>query len=375
MHADAVREKRAQRTRFTRLGLTSIVATLAAIGVHLLHPSVASAQDTPSAVRAATMDPSETEYPAPTAGRKLQLEFHGGAEIDLGFAKYTFPGDPNHYTENFFDGRGRFVLGADLDYEFARGTFFHVRGQVVDWIRESAGLYSVNADDVYLQVGQRDVWDFLVGRFMTWRVYQKGLGFDIYTLEDTGALAHHQYNFTSPAFGPHVYEANTIFLRGTQGRAGFHVYPTNWSGIEVVGEYGRDGTVNSIGGRGAGKATLGPARLSAGLEAKHVNPAVDNPACEKCGTVNTVGYAGGLVLDFHLVELAVDYGRVHNSVYDIKFGEYDKASSGHVASVGGYLELDPGTLLMQRRLVIGAGLNRTESLLDDNNQDVHVQGA
>src|SRR5207245_753535 len=118
---------------------------------------------------------------------------------------------------------------------------------------------------------QRQVWDLMIGRFMTWKVYRKGLGFDIYTLEDTGALDNAQVSLsvTSASYAPHVYGVDNMWLRGPQGRAAFHVYPTSWSGLEIVGEYGRNGTPNSIGGRAAGKVEYGPASLALGLELKH----------------------------------------------------------------------------------------------------------
>jgi hypothetical protein len=275
------------------------------------------------------------------------------------------------------------VLGADLDYGFGQNFFFHGRGQLVDWIREPIGgpnggnQYLVNADDVYVQVGQRKIWDFLIGRFMTWKVYRKGLGFDIYTLEDTGALRFQQFSsaVTANSFGAHVYGVDDIWLRGQQGRAGFHVYPTPWSGLEVVGEYGRVSTVNTLGGRAAGRIEVGPVSATGGVEVKHIKPAVENTGCDTCGINNFTGYGGGLVLDLKWVELGGNVGIQNSTIYGQTMPGIDSSSSGKRTSLGGYLELDPGLLLMNRSLIVGVGLNQTKVDIDAGDKEKHVQGA
>jgi hypothetical protein len=374
MHADAVRERR-RRIRLARLRSGSFAVGFAALTAFALGPNAASAEESPSRVRAAVMDPSDTPYPVSPGLRRMQLEFHGGSETDVGYAAFD-PGQ-NFLKEKFYDFRGRFVLGADLDYGFANNFYFHGRGQLVNWIRETLPQYQVNVDDAFIQVGQRQVWDFLIGRFMTWKVYRKGLGFDIYTLEDTGALERAQVSqsITASPYGPHVYGVDNIWLRGTQGRAGLHLYPTSWSGLEVVGEYGRNLTQNSIGGRAAGKIEYGPASLALGLELKHAQPAIDNPACDTCGVNNLTGYGGGLVLDFRFVELGGNVGIAKNAIYGLTDGSRDSSSSGKATSLGGYLELDPGLLLMNRSLIIGAGLNQTDVEIDAGDKKKHVQGA
>ncbi|HLZ08947.1 MAG TPA: hypothetical protein VKT80_10195 [Chloroflexota bacterium] len=332
-------------------------------------------------VRAAVTDPSETPYPARSFGQGLQLEFHGNSETDVGYVKDE-PG-PNLDLEKSNDFRGRFVLGADLDYGFGQNFFFHGRGQLVDWIREPTGgpngglQYLVNADDVFVQVGQRKIWDFLIGRFMTWKIYRKGLGFDIYTLEDTGALdlQHRSNDVTASPFFPHVYGVDDIWLRGTQGRAGFHVYPTPWSGLEFVGEYGRVSTINSLGGRGAGRVDVGPVSATAGFELKHVKPAIDNPGCDQCGINNFTGYGGGLVLDLNWLEVGGNIGIRNSTIYGQTMPSIDKSSSGKTTSVGGYLELDPGLLAMNRSLIVGVGVNQTQVDIEAGDKKKHVQEA
>src|SRR5262249_24431658 len=143
-----------RRTKLTRLGPASFVAGCAALSALLMGPRTAAAEESVNRVRAAVTDPSHTPYPAPSFLNGLQLEFHGNSETDVGYAKYE-PG-PNRFTDKFNDFRGRFVLGADLDYGFGQNFYFHGRGQLVDWIREPIGgpgggnQYLVNADDVYV---------------------------------------------------------------------------------------------------------------------------------------------------------------------------------------------------------------------------------
>jgi hypothetical protein len=122
-------------------------------------------------------------------------------------------GGQAYVPETVYDSRGRFVLGPMFTRDLGNDYFLRVTGQVVAWVREDlANYYQINADDVYVQVGQQGLWDFMAGRFLTWRVFRKGLGFDLYTLEDTGARTGPNFTDTSQWF-PHAYEVNTIFMR------------------------------------------------------------------------------------------------------------------------------------------------------------------
>src|SRR5437588_282202 len=108
------------------------------------------------------------------------------AEVDVGYAQYTFD-SPTYKPERFYDVRGRFVMGPTLTHEFSGHYFIRARGEAVAWLRDVVGQYQVNVDDVWAQVGDKGRWDLKVGRFFSWRVYHKGLGVDLYTLDDTGA--------------------------------------------------------------------------------------------------------------------------------------------------------------------------------------------
>jgi hypothetical protein len=53
----------------------------------------------------------------------------------------------------------------------------------------------------------------------------------------------------------------------------------------------------------------------------------------------------------------------------------DPKATGRRMSFGGYLELDVGSWLMSRPLIVGAGTNRTELVLDNKNKEFHYQSA
>jgi hypothetical protein len=304
------------------------------------------------------------------------LSWSGGLETDVGYAKYTH--DATTYNpEDYYDFRGRFVVGPILRYEFPdTNLFFRATGQLVGWIREQYGIYQVNVDDIYGQVGQYGLWDFMVGRFMTWRVYRKGLGYDLYTLEDTGALK--DQNVESGAFHVHTYEANYLFYREQPGRAAFHLYPTEWSGIELAGVYGKDGTANTAGGRAAANLHFGIVSFSAAGEYRYSRPALyagtydaNNVfvSCDKCGFVKRFGFSGGAVVAYKPIELGLNAAQGHHQGYATKDGTPDKANFDKTTSLGGYLELDIGSLAFHKSLIVGAGYNRTELLADDGTFD------
>jgi hypothetical protein len=216
----------------------------------------------------------------------------------------------------------------------------------------------------------------MLGRFFTCRVFRKGLGFDLYTLEDQGPLNNVHVSDTA-SYAPHIYEVSTIFFRGTQGRAAFHLYPTPWSGIEIVGEYGKPDIYNSIGGRIAGNISYGPVSVSAAAEAKRSKLAVEVPGCPMCGVKNDGGYGGGAVLDFHFIEIGanVALARTTSFLNDGMTGAEDPTQSSTTTSFGGYLEVDPGSLLFKRRFALGAGWDRSEFTFRDNRFLQHTQEA
>ena len=293
------------------------------------------------------------------------LDWHGNLELDDGYVRYSWnTSDP---PEKVYDSRGRFVFGPMLTQDLGNGYFLRETGQVVGWVREVPGgqSYQINVDDVYVQVGQQGLWDFMAGRFLTWRVFRKGLGFDLYTLEDTGARV--KPNFSSPTdWFPHMYEVNTIFMRdGGQpyvpsARAAFHLYPTSWSGIELVGSYGRlDGGQNVLGGRLAGGIKPKYFSLLVGAEYENWSQAQAVAGCDKCGTDKKFGAGGSVaVTPVQPIEIAFNYAYGKHEHWSVNPSDpYDEEKT---FSWGGYLQLDAGSLFMPRSLIAGGAFFRTE---------------
>jgi hypothetical protein len=364
------------------------VSLLAVVGPKVAHaqpdmtPRPAAAAPPTAALPASPIQPTPGASPwtTPRFDSAMSLEWHGGMEVDVGYAAYAHDLESLR-PETFHDFRGRFVLGPVFRHDFGSGYFFRAGGQVVAWIREQASIYQVNVDDVYAQVGQKGVWDFALGRFMTWRVYRKGLGFDLYTLEDTGAT---KSAYAQNDFYPHTYEVDDIFYRETAGRAAFHVYPTSWSGIEVAGQYGRLDQTNQLGGRAAAGVAFDHLSVAAAGEYQQLRPALQSGSndpmtgmfivCDECGTTKKKGAGGGAVVTFKPVEIGFNAATQRIDIVQAT-GLFDQSASGKRMSFGGYAEFDLGSVIMDRRLVLGAGLNRTELLADSSDFRRHVQGA
>ena len=330
---------------------------------------VKSAPTVPKTAR--TGVPAEAGIPgwmsAPPAPRVTAgLDWHGNIELDNGYVQYS--ADASSFKPlKVYDSRGRFVLGPLLTQNLGDDYFLRVTGQVVAWVREIGGSnYQINADDVYVQVGQQGRWDFMAGRFLTWRVFRKGLGFDLYTLEDTGARMTN--NYTDSSWFPHAYEVNTIFLRdpsiGPSGRAALHLYPTSWSGIELVGTYGHlNNGQDVLGGRLAAGMKLEYFSLLVGAEyqavsADHQLSLSDASPCDKCNSARTYGVGGSLAFTpVRPIEIAASFAENREHNYDFQ-NALDTPKK--TRSWGGYGQLDAGSLFMPHSLFLGGAFFRTE---------------
>lgn len=295
------------------------------------------------------------------------LDWHGNLELDNGYVRYSFD-VTGKQTLTVYDSRGRFVFGPLLTQDLGNDYFLRETGQVVTWVREVPGgqSYQINADDVYVQVGKQGLWDFMVGRFLTWRVFRKGLGFDLYTLEDTGASKSDNYG--SPEWFPHMYEVNDIFMRDPKitpaGRAAFHFYPTSWSGVELVGSYGHlDSSRNFLGGRLAAGMKLEYFSLLAGAEYQAVSSDIqkfysDSTPCAKCNSMRTYG-AGGSAAVTPVRQIEIAFSFAYNRVHDWALADaLDRPKE--TRSLGGYLQLDAGSFFMPRSLFLGGAFFHTE---------------
>lgn len=322
-------------------------------------------------------------------------------EIDVGYATYRYPENSNRPRETLHDMRGRFVLGPAFHFDFPNSEYFlEVVGQLVAWVREQSREYQINADDVYAQVGKGRTWDLQVGRFMTWRVYHKGLGFDIFTLEDLGASK--SYPISNGNFAVHTYEVDYIFLRNSPyvggevaGRAAFHYYPADILGFELAAAYGLadNQASNTLGARLAADLQWDFLRLSAAGEYRRQDqtgppnsvigagtPAERTVECTNCGSSKNFGFGGSAVLSFAPITLGASFARGTDERQqaagnDTGTAGRDLAASGKRMSFGGYFELDAGSLVLSRSLILGVGAHRTEYILENFNQEFHLQSA
>jgi hypothetical protein len=334
---------------------------------------------------------SEFENGHAFEGPSKWLEWHGNAQVDVAFVEYRFT-DPGVPYEQLYDLRGRFVVGPTLWHAWVDGWFVRARAEFVAWLREINDSYQINVDDAFAQAGKVGLWDVKVGRFFSWRVYHRGPGFDLFTTEDLGACVQGNCARQDPAdFAPRMYDVSTIYFRDTPGRAAFHYYPTRWSGIEALVQYGSAsvasmGTTtmnNSLGGRLAGMLSFPLLRASAALELRQMQPTADlgQPAegggtlpCPACGSSSDAGFGGGVEFTPRALglELAVNAGYSHHTAYQSQASRIDSASSGEILTVGGYGQFDLGKYVLRQNLVLGAGYNYTQTARE--NRDYGEQG-
>jgi hypothetical protein len=325
------------------------------------------------------------------------LAWYGSLESDVGFARYD--ADAESVTDDTLeDHRGRFVMGPMLHLELSR-FFFEATGQLVGWVKNNQGLPLIGADDVWGKFGKQDVWDVQVGRFEAWRVYQKfplrfhNLGpafhsraigestgaFDLFTLEDTGALA--EPPVSNQNYYVDIYEVSHILLREEAGSIAFHYFPNaNW-GAELHGKYGEQAQQNKLGLRLAVVGRPIPAlQLSAagewrtsrtGSPGRSLDP--QNPdrytQCDDCGRVDQSGLGGGAVLTLGPVELSANGAFGYQTSYQAVDGSRDPEASFDVRSFGGYAQLTVGDT------TVGGALNNTQRLDESDNFQTHLQTA
>ncbi len=325
------------------------------------------------------------------------LAWYGSLESDVGFARYDAEAE-SVTDDTFEDHRGRFVVGPMLHLELS-DFFFEATGQLVGWVKNNQGLPLIAADDVWGKLGKHDVWDIQFGRFEAWRVYQKfplrfhNLGpafhsramaestgaFDLFTLEDTGALA--EPPVSSQRYYVDIYEVSHILLREEAGSVAFHYFPArNWA-AELHAKYGEQAQQNKLGSRLAiighpfralQLSAAGEYRTSrTGSPARTRDPADPERyiECDDCGRVDQWGFGGGAVLHIGPAELAGSAALGHQRGYDAVDGTEDPEATFEVQSFGGYAQV---TLA---RTTVGGAVNNTQRLDESDNFQTHLQTA
>jgi hypothetical protein len=335
---------------------------------------------------------------------KNRFGIDGGFEMDVANADYRNTIETQG-KEKFYDFRGQTWIAPVMEHRFGKNDEAFLRASVefVAWLREEFNIYQVNVFDAYAQAGVNDIADIKVGRVTTWRIFQPGNGFDIFTLEDTGALRSQPIN--GGDFFPFRYEVDMIWLRDTPGRAALHLYPlkkfvpAEWAnlGIEITGEYGKINLNNVLGARLAMIYDHKWFRLAGGAETRKLARAQEvvdasGAVCEECFLQQNKGFGGSVVARPPFVTAGLNYGDaryVNNGANGQQGapGETDKVTQG------GFIELHTGHLLAStkdeprpdwtadqrseniRKITVGYGRRRTETLIGNGDFMRHDQQA
>jgi len=115
--------------------------------------------------------------------------------------------------------------------------------QAANDVCKNSGTFTT--DDLWIRIGEWNLWDVKVGRFEAWEVYHLGLGMDPYTIERLGAGMFGVDTNTSPKLeAPSLYGVNYLHDRPTDGLAvGYaaaHFYPTENLRFELLTKLGND---------------------------------------------------------------------------------------------------------------------------------------
>lgn len=329
---------------------------------------------------------------------EVLLAWYGSLENDIGLARYDSEDDALT-DDTLYDHRGRFVVAPMLHLPLPGGLFFEATGQLVAWVKDNEGSRLIEADDVWGKLGKKDVWDVQVGRFEAWRVYQKfpvrrhdlpaafhsrGIGesagaFDLFTLEDTGALVAPPVS--NQSYYVDIYEVSYILLREEAGSVAFHYFPSDDLGFELHGKYGEQAQQNKLGARFAAIGRVSPA-LQLSAAAEYRTSRTGSPArspdpmrpgeyleCDDCGRADQRGVGGGVVLDVGPLELSASVAYGSETGYRAVDGVEDSELTRELMSVGGYAELALG------EAAVGGAANYTQRLDKADNFQTHLQTA
>lgn len=226
----------------------------------------------------------------------------------------------------------------------------------------NAGTFST--DDLWVRVGQWNLWDVKVGRFQGWEIYHLGLGLDRYTLERMGARmfgADIPPEAIPRLEAPTLYGVSYLQDRPTDGLAvgyaALHAYPLENLRVELLGKLGTDnyakdnatgGTPSTyFGGRLTAIFDIGWFKLKAGGEYQKRTPVtqiIDVATQGKKDFVEELvqkgaGVSAQFVID-PIVEFGVNAAIGKQSYTDNSFGSPEALAKAFTTmSVGGFANL------------------------------------
>ncbi len=310
-------------------------------------------------------------------------------------------------NSSMFVGQGRGLLRVTPAYVHDR---FFIQGQaeLVGNLCQTASVANTvcnngtfTTDDLWIRVGQRNLWDVKIGRFEGWEVYHLGMGLDPNTLERLGAGMFGVDSGTGLE-APSIYGVNYMHDRPTDGlaveHAALHVYPLDYLRFELLAKLGTDnyrsdsstgpGAVpfSYLGGRPTAIFDIGWLKFKMGAEYQQRTPVLQtlDASSQKKDPVEKlvqkgVGASVQFVID-PIVEFGLNAAIGKQSYTDKTAGNFpqpeDLRRSYTTKSLGGF-----ANLRLADGLLAGAGANWTTQLdgylatgSTANDYTTHLQG-
>lgn len=250
----------------------------------------------------------------------------------------------------YWKQQARMLLRVTPTYSFDN---WFVQGQVelvgtMDQTIERSQVGGNDTDDLWLRVGQWNVWDFQVGRFEGWEVFHLGMGLDQNTFERGGAASPNDpsisfYGLTDNQFRP----------QGAAGNFALHYYPFQILRFEALTTVGSSGGPE-VATRPVAILDLGWLKLKGGVEWQHIGDQLRTRHDET--TSKGVGGAVQFVFEPH-VEFGLNVAQGTVLATDTT-GHEKLAASYTRTSYGGFLNVANGSDRHPVLLGVGALFTR-----------------
>jgi hypothetical protein len=274
---------------------------------------------------------------------------------DMGYM-ITKNEQPGLYDQKAEYMQGRVVVRTEYTRILVGDLFATARAEIIAFENEyTKSTYEAHTLDAYVMVGQKK-WDLQWGRFLPWEVYYRGLGIDLYTPEESGALGSL----------PPIYNVNFGWSRFNEpGQLALHFFPVKGLGIEVSGVYGQEGTsgINYNGVRPVIDWKLGGLELVVGGE--YFKQSSQRSEFK----VSQTQYGGGGRLQYTMPFLTagVEGAYAHSEKINAN-EEKDGAQTFDRYSVGGWIDV----YLFND--VLSLGLHHTADSRLNNDEPTQLQG-